>query len=70
VAAIAQVNAAPLIDEVKYSMIHYQLGFTLTEILRIVLFQHLIPHAVNYAVAAVFYTFAAALMVLCPASGP
>jgi hypothetical protein len=63
-AAIAQVNAAPLGDPIKRTMICCQFGFTLTAITQVM--WHLISaHAVNYIIALVIYTLPSALIALC-----
>jgi hypothetical protein len=67
-AAIAQVSAAPLGDNVKSTFICCQFGFTLTAIAHSMWYDKISIHAVNYMVALVFYTLPAVLITLYYAS--
>jgi hypothetical protein len=67
-AAVAQVNAAPLSDVVKDSFIKYQFGFPLTTLAQLTWHSKILPHAVNYIIALMFYTLPAALIGICYAS--
>jgi len=67
-AAILQINAAPLSDQIKIASIDTTFGFTLTTLAQSMWYTQIYPHAVNYIIALTFYTLPAALIAVCYAS--